>query len=416
MIPALLQRLRRLTLPRQFLLVFVTAFTIRAGLVLATHQYKDLSRYELQRTAYSLATTGVFGNPYAIPTGPTAHVAPGYPVILAAIYRLFGAETTGEFVKEMVASAVCAIQWALVPVAASTLAFSSLTGLFAGMLGALLPFKLSVETKGDWEAIYSALAVMLIACITIGIWRRRQFTAADGIRSGLSWGIALLFYPAMLPILGCFLIVGAIMARREPAHHGKFALVQILLAGAILMPWIVRNKIQLGSPIATRTNFGLEVRLSNNNLAGPLERENYEHGVYHIYHPLQSVQEAEKVRDLGEVAYNKSAMDEAVGWITAHPASFIKLTAERIYYFWFQPVPGQRMKAAWLGATSLLCFAGLYFLWRKEPLVAMMMTLMLLILPLPNYLVHVGLRHRYPMDWICNLLTVFAFRAIWRRG
>jgi hypothetical protein len=414
MIPALLQKLKQLTLAQQFLLIFAVAFSIRVGLVLVTHQYTDLSRYELQRTAYSLATTGVFGNPYAIPTGPTAHVAPGYPLILAGIYRFFGAGTSGELVKEVVASAVCALQWALVPLAASYFSFPASTGFLAGLLGALLPFKLSVETKGDWEAIYSALAVMLIACVTIRIWRQTRFTVSDGIRSGLAWGISLLFYPAMLPLLACFLITGAFLARR--INYWKFAAVHAALVVIVLMPWIIRNQIELGSPVATRTNFGLELRLSNNDLAGPLERDNYEHGVYHVYHPLQSIREAEKVRDMGEVAYNKMAMDDAITWISAHPANFIRLTAERLFYFWFQPVPGQRIKGAWLGVTSLLCFAGLYFVWRRDPLAALLLTLMLLILPLPNYLVHVGLRHRYPLDWICNLLTVFAIRMILRRS
>ena len=55
---------------------------------IATHQYRDLERFELERISLSLATTGVFGNPYAVPTGPSAHVSPGYALILAGIFRL----------------------------------------------------------------------------------------------------------------------------------------------------------------------------------------------------------------------------------------------------------------------------------------------------------------------------------------
>jgi hypothetical protein len=187
------------------------------------------------------------------------------------------------------------------------------------------------------------------------------------------------------------------------------------MALLLLSPWIIRNQMALGSPIATRTNFGLELRLSNNDLAGPLERENYENGVYHVYHPLQSVREAEKVRELGEVAYNSQAMGAAVAWISAHPAAFIQLTAERIFYFWFQPIPGQRIKAAWLGITSIFCFAGLYFVWKQDPVLALLLGLTLLVLPLPNYLVHVGLRHRYPLDWMCTLLTVFSAWTVLRK-
>jgi hypothetical protein len=413
MMTNLLHRLNRLSLTQRCLLVFFIGFVIRVGLVMVTHQYRDLSRYELQRAAYSLATTGVLGNPYAIPTGPTAHVAPGYPLILAAIYRIFGAGTTGELAKEIFASAVCALEWALVPWAASRFGLPALVGLAAGLLGAMLPLKLSVETKGDWEAIYSALTLILMSTVTIGIWRRRQFTATEALFSGLAWGIGLLFYPAMLPLMGC--ILGAGFLLRPRADYIRFALIQAAFAVLLLSPWAIRNQMSLGSPVVTRTNFGLELRLSNNDLAGPVERENFERGVYHVYHPLQSVKEAEKVRDLGEIEYNREAMDQATAWTYAHPAQFIRLTAQRIFYFWFQPIPGQRIKSVLLGITSIFCFVGLYALWKQDPILALLLALMLLILPLPNYLVHVGLRHRYPLDWICNLLTVYSVWTILRK-
>jgi hypothetical protein len=130
---------------------------------------------------------------------------------------------------------------------------------------------------------------------------------------------------------------------------------------------------------------------------------------------LQSVQEGEKVRELGEVEYNSQAMRAATAWITAHPGAFITLTAKRIFYFWFQPIPGQRIKSVWLGITSIFCFAGLYTVWRQDPVLALLLGLMLLVLPLPNYLVHVGLRHRYPLDWLCNLLTVWWAWSMMRR-
>lgn len=75
---------------RHILLVFAVAFVVRIVMIIVFHPYRDLTRYELERTAISLATTGVYGNPYAIPTGPTAHVSPGYTLILAGLFKLFG--------------------------------------------------------------------------------------------------------------------------------------------------------------------------------------------------------------------------------------------------------------------------------------------------------------------------------------
>src|SRR5206468_3443481 len=81
----------------------------------------SLSRYELERTAISLSRTGVFGNPYAIPTGPTAHVSPGYTILLAVIFDLFWESTTGEIIKELVSTTVTSFDFALLPFTADRL-------------------------------------------------------------------------------------------------------------------------------------------------------------------------------------------------------------------------------------------------------------------------------------------------------
>ncbi len=397
-----------MTLRKQCTFVFVAGFAVRVALIFGTYEYRDVTRYELQRTAFSLANSGVYGNPYLIPTGPTAHVSPGYPLILAGIYRLFGAETTGEIVKELLASAVSSLGWALVPAVGAVLGLPALAGIAAGVIGALLPLKLSVETKGDWEAPYSALAVMFVVCVTAGIWRKGRFSSREAVLSGVGWGVSLLFVSALLPLLIVFWIVSW--------KHVRFVLIQLAIVALLLSPWAIRNQIALGSPIFTRSNAGLELRLSNNNMAGPLERKNFVRGLYYVYHPLQSQRQAEQVRDLGEVEYNRLAVHEALAWMQAHPARFVSLTAQRVLYFWFQPIPGQNFKAIWLGIVALLGFVGLGLLWRRQQQVALVLTLLMVVFPLPNYLVHVGLRHRYPLDWLCTLLAAYAICVALGRG
>jgi hypothetical protein len=56
--------------------VFVLAFTIRVGLVLLRHDYLRPLPYESLRVARSINETGVFGNPWVIPTGATGQFAP----------------------------------------------------------------------------------------------------------------------------------------------------------------------------------------------------------------------------------------------------------------------------------------------------------------------------------------------------
>src|SRR5205085_1069147 len=97
--------------------------------------------YELERTALSLASTGVFGNPYAIPTGPTAHVSPGYTILLASVFRLFGQGVHAEMVKEVISSAVTSLGFALLPFAADRVFGRARLGFLAGLICAVFPWK-----------------------------------------------------------------------------------------------------------------------------------------------------------------------------------------------------------------------------------------------------------------------------------
>jgi hypothetical protein len=59
--------------------IFVLAFTIRIALVLIRHDYLHPPADETVRVARSIDETGVFGNPWIIPTGATAQYAPFQP-------------------------------------------------------------------------------------------------------------------------------------------------------------------------------------------------------------------------------------------------------------------------------------------------------------------------------------------------
>jgi hypothetical protein len=85
---------------RAGLLIFIVGLVVRAALIAGSGSYEDLERYEVERTAISLAHHGTLADPYLIPTGPTAHAAPGYPILLAAIFFVFGTGITAEIVKQ----------------------------------------------------------------------------------------------------------------------------------------------------------------------------------------------------------------------------------------------------------------------------------------------------------------------------
>lgn len=390
------------------LLLFAAAFLVRLAFILSYRPYLDLGRYELERTAISLATTGVYGNPYAIPTGPTAHVSPGYTLILAGIFRIFGTGIPAEIVKELLAALVTALSCALLPVVANRLFLGREIGIVAGFISALYPERPLVQIDGDWETPYTVLALMLISVLTVELWKKQRLTIRNAVLNGFCWGIVLLFVAAMMPMFLAFVVVGTYFFRRTALkRYLFFSAIEILAVAICLAPWAIRNYYALGSAIPTRSNFGLELRVSNNDRASPNERVNYLNGVYATFHPLQSTAEAAKVREMGEVAYNKVALKEAEQWIFRHPGRFIELCLGRARYFWFYFDRTSVTKTLFLAITASMGLLGLVFVFPERPVTGVVLAMVLLIYPLPNYLVHVGLRQEYPIQWLMTLLTVF---------
>lgn len=395
--------------------IFATSFILRLAFVLSLHTYRDLERYELERTAISLATEGVYGNPYALPTGPTAHVSPGYPLILAAIFRLFGTGIPGEIVKQALACAVTSAQYALIPLAAEVLGLGRSVGLLAAIVCVVFPAKPLVQMDGDWETPYTALFLILLSIAATRAWSAHAQSLRSALQRGFLWGLALLFASVLLPLLFCYIIAGGWFQRHSLPQHIKLAAVELAIAFLCLSPWIIRNYIVLGQPIVTRSNLGLELRVSNNDYATPDQRENYIKGVYSRYHPLQNRAEAEKVKELGEVAYNRLAQQEANAWITSHPRQYADLTLGRVWKFWFYNDPTSRIKTIFLDLTGFLGLIGALYLLVTKPLPGTAVALILLLYPAPSYLIHVGLRQRYPIDWLLTLLAVFASFLLWTR-
>jgi hypothetical protein len=386
------------------ILLFSIAVLVRIAVIVHFRPYTDLTRYELERTAISLARTGIYGNPYAIPTGPTAHVSPGYTLILAALFHLFGTGTTAEIFKELLATCVTALQIALLPLIAAFLSLDRRAGFLAGLVMAVYPARPMVEIDGDWEAPYIALALMLAAVLAAYVWKNRYLKLSVAVVHGPLWGIALLFVSPILPLFLVFVILGAIWRRRELKSYLAFAAIEVIVAAACLSPWIIRNQITLGAPVITRTNSGIELRISNNDFAVADQRENAVHGLFERYHPLQSPAEAFKIRQLGEVEYNRRAMQQAKEWIREHPKRFLQLTLGRIRCFWFYVDPTSRLKTSFVWIVNVFGFAALILALSKKHMADVILAVVALLYPLPNYLVHVGLRQSYPVEWLMLLL------------
>jgi hypothetical protein len=159
----------------------------------------------------------------------------------------------------------------------------------------------------------------------------------------------------------------------------------------------------------TRSNFGLEFSLANNDRASPLMIENG--ALYDCCHPLQNEDQAREVQRLGEVEYNKRLKEQAFSWVRTHPSQFAKLTALRFWYFWAPEAP-EELRTLAFRMFTILSFVGLIFLWRTNRRAALFLSIPLVFYPLPYYLVQMHFRYRYPFNFIFLLLSCIAVYRI----
>lgn len=348
----------------------------------------------MENIARSLALHGTFADPYLLPTGPTAHTAPGYPLLLGLIFLIFGTGFTGEVMNRIASAVVCSVQYALLPRVAVALALPRFTGAIAGLLAALAPYKGYIEGGRDSvDQPYVALALVLLFLHTCAVWNGK--TGSSVVR-GLWWGLAALLSP-VLGLVFAAVVAYEIVAMRQPLKYWGGLAPLVAAFVAIQAPWVLRNWVELHAFVPSRSNFGLEFRISNGADSFALAEDNVSHGVLGRDHPGLSESEARRVAGQGEIAYNRAEMTAALREIRRDPAHFLSLTVERIVRFWL--APSRRFKTTATATTITL--VGLLGLWLLPPAPGVRLTwLILLVYPLIYYVVEVDARYTYPLAWI----------------
>lgn len=138
------------------ILIFLIAATIRLTLLCVLHYY-EIGRPEPIRIAISLARNGAFADPYALPTGPTAHSAPLYPAMIAPLYAIWADTYRADFARFTLNALAASVQYALLPGIAAALGLGMWPGILAGLGGASVPLHYWAECLGDFETTWIAL-------------------------------------------------------------------------------------------------------------------------------------------------------------------------------------------------------------------------------------------------------------------
>jgi hypothetical protein len=344
--------------------------------------------------AMSLYERGEFADPYCLPTGPTAHMPPYVPVMLAGLYRVLGPTLLAGYVSWMFFIATTGLMYAMLPWLAGRLGLPPSAGFVGGLVGALLP--LPPEMAEPPTAI--AIGLMLAAFVTR--WTGGRPGNARSLLLGAAIGLSFHVAPSLLPVaLGLVLFELAWLRPRRARP-----VVLLLLAMALIcVPWTWRNYQALGGFFFIRSNFGLELRMGNHEGAGATLDLSARGGTER--HPRSREDEARRVQELGELEYMRRAGREATAWIRDHPIAFLRLTTLRAAQFWLGPIDDPPA-ALGISVITVLSALGAWRIFpRLRPPERAAFLIPLAAYPLVYYLVGFEARYRRPLDGLALILA-----------
>lgn len=384
--------------------LFIVVVAIACNTILALILPRiDVWDTEAPRIAEAVASGHGFSSPFREPTGPSAWVPPVYPYLLAAIFLLCGGPgAVAYWVAIGVNIAAHAVACVLLYRIAgeifdirigfySALALASFPLVFYPLvllhvLGGYGGLGLFISPNVIWYTHLSELAILLLIWLTL---HPPQWAIY-----GIAWGISALVNPTLMILAPAF-------AGWHSRVRGswRYAGLAGLTAVLCLAPWLVRNYLIFHRVVFIRDNLGTELRIGN--VPGHHGRWDGE------VHPDRNDYELRRLKEMGEVEYNRASEQEALRTIRAHPGEFLRNVIDRIGYWWV----GNPMQSKRLGKMqfvkylpqvvfSILALIGAGRAIRSKNRNAVLFVAVLAFYPLIHYVTHTAesLMYEYPIQ------------------
>ncbi len=203
------------------------------GLMLSESMFHDSDPRRDARLAFFRETGGFYG--VMLPEQPSSFLVPGFALFEAFIFMITSPGNLLAVVGIQLLLGVLTVFWGL-RLASRFLSGHWLTA--AGVFMALDPFELYYQTVPVTQALFSLL---FIGGLLLSIRFLEKPKLSRGLYTGLLWGATFMVRPAALPMIAWLIVVSVALWK----FRNKVipALLLMLLAfGAVLTPWVLRNK------------------------------------------------------------------------------------------------------------------------------------------------------------------------------
>lgn len=388
------------------------AFLYRVGLLLyaRTFQFPTTQLpmpstfafgFETGSIAASIATGNGFSSPFGVASGPTAWIAPVYPFLCAAIFKVLGVFTVASAIAILVMNSLFSALTCITIYLISERTVGRQVGLWAGWTWAVVPFFMRWPITWVWDMSLSALLMSLLFLCTLEVRHATNWKKWLGL--GLLWGIAALTNPALLAFLPASAVWLAYHLRGKWREIAPLMAIAVLGCFVVVAPWLVRNRLVFGETVFIRGNLGFEFHLGNypgSNGLGWFKR-----------HPTQNERILADYLRLGEQAFVAEHARQGMEFVRRYPGEFVQLCLRRFTTFWDGTSLNYLAFDEWRPwmflPLSLLALWGLVLAIGQKVPGSVLAAGLLLLYPAPYYLTFVSVRYRHAIEPEMLILSVY---------
>ncbi|MHB8516703.1 MAG: glycosyltransferase family 39 protein, partial [Dehalococcoidia bacterium] len=280
---------------------------------------------------------------YVNPNGTTTLFwPPGYPFILAAVYRLFDDSVRAALVlNALLAAATVVLVYAI-----GRRAFAGRAAMLGALLYALMPSAVFFAGVTLSETTFTFVLLLAIWLIVESAARRSWRLL---VSAGVAVGYAALIrgQAALIPLVALPFWLwsagdvatgerrgdgGAASGAPTGARHGRrevrAALLRTLVLGAVaaavIAPWTVRNYVESGSPVLISTNAGVDFYIGHS--AGADGRGRIVNELVFRYPNLSEPR--------AEARVSNDGFREGLRYIVHHPLREVTLSARKLFWLY----------------------------------------------------------------------------------
>ena len=372
--------------PRRMAGLIALAIAARVAYWMVTRDYApDSDALDYQVIAENFARgDGIANNFPQLEMHATAFRPPAFPMLLGGLFRVFGASVGLARLTNLVIGVIVV----LLVERLVTRVGGPAAGLAAAVLVAIYPPLVINDITVLAESLSLLLLVLIVLALSSGRW------ALAGVETGL---LVLTRNSAQL-----FVVVIAVLILRWLGW--KRALGYASLAVLVVVPWVVRNQLQLGGAVITTSN--------GFNLAATYSDEAHATGdfVDAVFDPRFS---DVRLLQFDEIAWDRALRKRGLDGLRRHPEDVLKVSGRNsLKYFELRPSENEapeRLDGRNITVRNLslplfyvVTGAGLYGLWRaREHQTAVLVALAAAYFSLVSILSIAPPRLRAPFDLAC---------------